>query len=350
MAAKSWIMAGIALAIAGVAGASSPEKFNWGRQQDEWSNNPQFADSKAACRRVGDPVMPVVDRPNAAETRALKGCDSEDFYYGDSVKVDDVRARHCAAIEAEHDPAAQETLGGRTILMQLYANGRGVARNLDLATGYACTIDASPAEYEQRITHLERMRDAPDAFDYCDDITSGFGLGLCTYRWSRGGAVERDRELRTLAAAFPKGSAPLYRAMKTAFDAFVTAHDGEVDQSGTNRTMMVIMEQDKVRDQFVLDLHRLKEGKWPALSGDDARAADAQLNASYRKLLAAIVTPDDYPQPHRKDVRDAQRAWLIYRDAYVRFAAIVAPAISGDAILARLTRLRLAQIEHSDAL
>lgn len=349
MATRAWIMAGIALALTGVAGASSPEKFNWGRQQDEWSTNPEFTDSKAVCRRVGDPVMPLEDRPSAAETRALKGCDSENLYYGDSVKVDYVRARHCAAIEAGHDPDAQDTLGGRTILMQLYANGRGVARNLDLATGYACTINASAAEYDQRITHLKHMREVPDEFDYCDDITSGYALGLCTYRWSRSAAVARDRELRTLAAAFPKGSAPLYLAMKTAFDAFLTAHEGEVDQSGTDRTMMVIMEKDKVSDQFLLDLRRLKAGKWPVLSGVDARAADAQLNASYRKLLAAIVTPDDYPQPHRKDVRDAQRAWLVYRDAYVRFAAMATPVMPADAIVARLTRLRLAQIEHSDA-
>jgi uncharacterized protein YecT (DUF1311 family) len=342
-------MAGIALALAGVAGASSPDKFNWGRQQDEWSKDPEFADSKAICRRVGDPVMPMADRPSAAETRALRSCDSENLYYGDNMKVDYVRARHCAAIEAEHDPDGGETLGGRTILMQLYANGRGVARNLDLATGYACTINASPAEYDQRIAHLKRMRDAPDEFDYCDDITSGFALGMCTYRGSRSMAVLREAELRTLVAGFPKTTVPLYAAMKKAFDDFLKAHDGEVDQSGTWRTMVVIMEEDRVRDQFMLDLHRLKDRKWPALSGADARAADAQLNVSYRKALAAAGAADDYSGIRREDIRGAQRAWLVYRDAYASFAAKAAPTISTDAILARLTRLRLAQLEQPNS-
>jgi uncharacterized protein YecT (DUF1311 family) len=45
----------------------------------------------------------------------------------------------------------------------------------------------------------------------------------------------------------------------------------------------------------------------------------------------------------------AQRAWLSYRDAFVRFAAAMPPNIAGNAVLARLTRLRLAQLEHSDA-
>jgi uncharacterized protein YecT (DUF1311 family) len=341
-------MAGVALALAGVAGASSPDSYNWGRQQDEWSKNPEFADSKAVCGRVGDPVMPAADRPSAAEVRALKGCASENLYYGDSVKVDDVRARHCAGIEVARDPDAEESLGGRNILMQLYANGRGVKRNLDLAIGYACTINATPAEFLGRIAHLQRMSRNPENFDYCDDITSGYAMGLCTYRGSRGSAVERDRNLRTLVAGFPQESALLYVAMKKTFDTFLTAHEGEVDQSGTDRTMMVIMERDKAADQFVLDLHRLKDGKWPALSGADARAADTQLNASYRKLLADTVTPDDYPQVRRSDIRGAQRAWLIYRDTYANFAAKAAPAIPRDAIIARLTRLRLAQLEHAN--
>jgi len=345
MVARAWIMASVSLALASIAGASSPDSFNWGRQQDEWTKDPEFADSKAACRRVGDPVMPAADRPTAAEVRSLKGCNSEDLYYGNNVKIDDVRARHCAAIEAAHDSDG-DVMGGRTILMQLYAKGRGVTRNLDLAIGYACTINSSPAEYQMRIAHLQRMKHDTAEFDYCDDVTSGFALGICTYRGSRAAAVERDRSLRTLVAAFPKTSTPLYAAMNAAFDGFLSAHKSEVDQSGTARTMYVIMETDRVRDQFVTDLQRLKAGKWPALSQADARSADTRLNARYRKVLASAGAPDDYSTVRREDIRAAQRAWLVYRDAYVRFAAGAAPTISRDAILARLTRLRLAQLEQ----
>ena len=311
---------------------------------DEFSSEPQFAKSTAICRRLGDPAPPPGDRPTAADRKALKGCDSEKLYYGEGSKPDYVKARKCAFIEAEGED--NEDFAGSTILMQVYANGLGVGRNLDLATAYACQLNAAPAEYDGRVLHLQSLKTKPGHFDYCNDITSGMAEGECESLASDQAAVGRDARLKALQDKLPPAGKLAYPAMKTAFDAFVDAHGDEVDQSGTARAAETIDEQDAVRNQFVRDLARLTSGAWPKADAADAKAADAALNASYRKALAWAAGKDNYSTIKPDDIRKTQRVWLTYRDAYVRFAAAAAPTVSAEAVAARLTRLRTAQLDQ----
>lgn len=322
--------------------ALAQDHQSWG-DADEWSKDPQFAPSKAICRRLGAPRPPARDLPTPAQARALKGCDSEKLYYGHGAKPDYVRARHCAMIEAQgSDDLA---FGGSTILMQVYANGLGVARNLDLATAYGCRVWGAPMELSGRIAHLQQLKAKPETdFDVCDDITSGMMMGQCAGRVSRGAAVERDARLKTMAARLPAAAIRLYPETRRAFDAFLEAHGmGEVDLSGTARGAFVAEEQDKVLDQFALDLSRLVDGRWPVATAAEAKTADAQLNASYRKALT-WAAGKTYTTIKAEDIRTAQRAWLAYRDAFARFAAATGKT-SADAVLARLTRLRTAQLD-----
>lgn len=330
-------------AVAGAAMAAGQDTSNWGNTKDEWASDASFAESKAACRRVGEPRIPVADRPTAAETSALKGCDSEKLYYGEGVPVDYVKARKCAIIEA--DGADDQLFAGSTILMQIYANGYGVKRNPDLATAYACGIDSAPMEYDLRVKALQALKTKPEKIDFCDSITSGLAQGYCAARDSRVSAVGRDATLNALIAGFPPAGRAAWPALKAAFDAYVDAYSsGEIDQSGTGRAAFVIEAEDQTRDQFNKDMGRLGKGQWPSATAADARDADAKLNASYRKALAATAGGDSGTVTS-DDVRKTQRAWLTYRDAYLKFAAAAAPGVSRDAVLARLTRLRLAQLD-----
>ncbi len=78
----------------------------------------------------------------------------------------------------------------------------------------------------------------------------------------------------------------------------------------------------------------------------EAKDADDKLNASYRTMLDWAGSKDNAGSTiTADDIRKTQRLWLVWRDAYVRFAAAAAPGVSRDAVLARLTRLRLAQFE-----
>jgi uncharacterized protein YecT (DUF1311 family) len=300
---------------------------------------------KAICHRIGAPKPPAADRPTPAQVAALKGCNAEKLYYGEGIKPDYAKARQCAFAQIQNGEG-DRSFSGEAMLMQLYANGFGVARNPDLATAYACCIDGAPAENDGRVQHLQALKTKPGPFDYCDDITSGLAQGECQARHSNQIAAGRDSRLAALAGGFPPAARPLYAAMRQRFDAFVEAHgDGEVDLTGTARAALVIEEQDSVRGQFLKDLDRLRAGSWPAASASDAANADAQLNASYRKALTWAAAKDNYSTVKGDDIRKAQRAWLAYRDAYLRFAALAAPGVTKEAVLARLTRLRTAQLD-----
>ena len=61
----------------------------------------------------------------------------------------------------------------------------------------------------------------------------------------------------------------------------------EVDLSGTLRSAFVIEHEQKLEDDFARLLTALEAGKTPSTSASDFRAADAELNAVYRRLMSA---------------------------------------------------------------
>lgn len=65
--------------------------------------------------------------------------------------------------------------------------------------------------------------------------------------------------------------------------------------------------------------------------------ADAELNAVYRKLMAAI------PEARRARLKEAQRAWIVFRDADGRFAASAMEGGSAYPMIYAGSRARLTQ-------
>ena len=60
--------------------------------------------------------------------------------------------------------------------------------------------------------------------------------------------------------------------------------------------------------------------------GDDLRAADAELNAVYQKALNAMPSADA-----KDKLREAQRAWVAFRDAELALNATL-PGASGNTL------------------
>ncbi len=100
-----------------------------------------------------------------------------------------------------------------------------------------------------------------------------------------------------------------------------------------------------------------------ACAGQRFSQADAELNALYRRLIASARASDRSPDNGRvpgddrpgeeATLREAQRAWVTYRDAHCRGEGYAARGGSMEPMLfqecrAQLTRARIAQLTQQD--
>src|SRR5215471_389891 len=176
------------------------------------SCQPQIFDpaSKQICASVKDIQLPAADRPTAAEIKILAKCSSVNAYYGFGQPVDVMNARKCAY--AEIDRGDKDILGGKAMLMMIYANGKGVPRNFDLALNLACTIGGEPGDAAGRIRQLDRLKKSNwtgDNFGICSHSSGHDLYAQCVILQERFDKVERDQKFNDLSA---KWSAPEQKA------------------------------------------------------------------------------------------------------------------------------------------
>ena len=341
------IVATLGLAIFGFALAAGVQTQDWGDSEESWTSSEDFERSKALCRELRDREPPEADRPTPAQARALQGCDSEALYYGIGRPADPVTARQCAFLELGGDSGS--VFSGRTMLMTIYANGVGARRDLDVAIHLACGVDGAPAESHGRVSHLAELRDGHwtgNDFGYCDDITSGLAMGYCAYHDAAIAGASRDARFATIAARWTPREHQLFALLRQGHDAYVSAHgEGEVDLTGTARGAMAIHAEEALRDEFLTMIERLDAGRAPRLSSARFPAADAALNAAYREAMRGPFY-DSPGSVTREGIRNAQRAWLRYRDAFLAFAASHYAQMPRDSLAAWLTEQRTALLRQ----
>jgi uncharacterized protein YecT (DUF1311 family) len=338
-----YLAAALLLVVGGAAAFAGGQDFDWGEDSSEFTSG--FDESKAICRSVRNREPPAADRPDARTAAALQGCDSEALYYGIGMKADPVKARQCAFLERSAQDVA--AMGGDVILMTIYANGVGAKRDLDVATRLACRIDGAPLEVDGRVRDLAALKAkgwTGTDFHFCNYATSGLVTGYCAAHQARIDGAKRAAALAALTGGWSQAERAAFAKMQQAHAAYVAAHgDGEVDLSGTARAAMQIEAEEKAEDALLDTLRRLSGGTAPRYTTAQYRAADARLNAAYRKRMAEIAARGTDYGPGavtREGVRDAQRAWLRYRDAFLAFAKIKFAAMPPDSLAAWLTDQR----------
>ncbi|RYB05919.1 lysozyme inhibitor LprI family protein [Lichenibacterium ramalinae] len=330
------------------AGAAGARETNWADVPD--ARAPAYAPSRAICRKLGAATLPAGDLPTPAEAAGLADCSSQALYYGIGRPADPKAARLCAVVENRSaDPQVTDFgFTGDRMLMTVYANGRGAARDLDLATALACRAGGAPAEIDGRVLHLAKLKAegwTGTDFSLCDDATSGLLQGVCA---DHDQLIARDGRARAFAALSVRWTAAERAAvvpLQKAAAAFVDARgQNEVDQSGTGRGAFVVAAEEKAEGAFARLLADAEAGRIAPASADDAKAADAALNAGYRALLAKAPALARDTTLTAAGLAATERAWLRYRDAWLAFARLRYPALPPDALLARLTRDRTAQL------
>ena len=294
--------------------------------------------------------MPITDQPTSADTQSLQGCDSEALYYGIGIEADPHKARLCAFYQlgAAEENTELPAFEGGGILMMIYANGKGTGRNIALAKRFACDIWSAPAELEGRLEHLsqiERAQDSHADFDLCDDVTSGFMAGECARHQERVAAARRGVALSGgVAKLNPVQRATLSEVDKS-LEVFLTARSqGEIDKGGTIAAARLTSAESVVRQQYAETLSELLSGQEESASAEKSLAADRKLNLIYKQLLAQ---KEFHAEGVSADgIKATQRAWLKYRDAWVRFGKMIDPERSTDSLITGLTLQRVAMLQE----
>jgi uncharacterized protein YecT (DUF1311 family) len=287
-------------------------------------------------------------------------CKSYKSYSGLGRRADYDAARKCAWQERLAQLAGLEprfsvasVFGGSAMLTVLYANGEGVKQNIPLAERFACEAEGAPAEISIRLEDLESRGKAGEKkskFDFCNDITSGFMEGFCAAYGSELADEKRADQIQNLPTSMNNDQRRIFNQLVKLEQAYARAHaDGEIDTSGTARAMYQVDAEDSLRDDFLAALELFEQKRsLPQASQADYRRADDQLNAVYLSTISeAEIHKKEYGAVQPEGIREAERAWLRYRDLFVAFAQSRYPQISKEGWLTLLTRDRTTVLDGS---
>ena len=293
---------------------------------------------KNICRQLDTLTVPPGDQPAPSRIKDLGKCEAANFYYGlGSVQQPDyTAARECAFATQNYN-----------VLTMIYANGEGAQKNLNLAIHYACQAGFAPDEIEGRVMHLVELRDHPETakrFDMCDDVTSGYMMGICASNQEQLAQKHRQQQITELTKNWSASDRQALQHLETAAENFIkTRAANEVDLSGTARAALELQEEGALRDDLVTALKDLDQGKFPLHTADQAAQVDHQLNQIFQQIEKdshfAMGTID------RQGIKKTQLEWLKYRDAWIAFGKTRYPQVSPDSWKAWLTQKRLEMLQ-----
>ena len=311
------------------------------------AEKPPQTDWAKICARVRDLPFPAEDRPTVKDLKDLDQCIAYNLYYGFYETADPQKARLCAYSEMDK-PGEDGPFDGQAILMTIYANGVGARRNFDLALKLACKIGGAPMEIEGRVNHLAALKAQNwqgNDFSLCDDITSGYMAGFCADHTSKFASMAREEQLDRIQSKWTSADHREYdRLRKTAVQYFDTHSEHEVEQSGTARTAMFIEDTQALEEEFKNTLDLLEKGKLPKYSSQQFKAADARLNAVYQEVQKKFDPSGGTVT--KEGIRNTQRMWLKYRDAWVTFGGKKYAHYSADSIKTYWTLKRIKELEE----
>ena len=303
----------------------------------------------AACRNALKTLPPLPDLPQPEDRARLANCDSAALYYGIGQKKNVRDARLCAFLELEEH--RDQVLGGGQVLVAIYANAEGVARNPDLARRYACTTYMAPAELEHLAKHIADLETNPAAAPlvYCDEMTSGYMAGACADLADRDSALKRTARANAALGRIKPAQRRAWQALQKAQQRFAQAHaDNEVDLSGSARGAFMVQAEAELSEEFTRLLELLAAGQKPKGFGAQPLAAsESALLAAYRAGTAVAVSDTTVTA---EGVHIVQRTWIAYRSAWLAFARVRFPGLNLDMLSAWLADRRTAQLTNLGAL
>lgn len=246
---------------------------------------------KQICKTAATISIPSQDRLDEATKASLKACSSYDS--------NSIIARQCALIKKNYDE-----------LSQIYAYGKGVKVNLDLALHYACMMELPPVLVELRVRELQQEKD----------------LNVIKSKWT-------TKELD----AFQK----LQIAADKYFDARTI---NELDYSGYNNAELSASVLMHVNQRMMRDLIQINQCKLSFYTPEQYKEADRQLNIIYQKVQKAKFTESG--SITKRGIQKTERDWIKYRDAWVDFSHVKCGNIDEISLKTIITNERIEELRE----
>ncbi|HEU4413746.1 MAG TPA: hypothetical protein VFT65_03100 [Candidatus Angelobacter sp.] len=293
--------------------------------------------AKQVCASVKDAEPPAADRPASEQEKALANCSSLDAYFGFDQPADPVKARHCAFAQVDRND--KTALGGRAILMMIYANGKGVPRNFDLALKFACTIGDAPGDAAGRVYQLDRLRKANWAgsnFSVCDHSSGREMYEQCAILEDRFDKPERERKLEALSEAWSPRQKKAFHTFLEEAERYFKVEAG----NGVNlQASFAVQEETFLRNNMIASLQQFEGGELPKSSAEDFHQAEAAENAAYHRTQTGDVAR--WGTLTRESVRRSEEEWHHYVAAWIAFGRQKYPSVTEQAWKAWLDQERL---------
>lgn len=183
------------------------------------------------------------------------------------------------------------------------------------------------------LPEIVKLNGAPPAqrpFEFCDYAATTFTMNFCGGYASEVEDDRRSRYYSSLKSSMTSEQQAAFEKLLAAQNAYVEAHDSEVDQGGTIRLIRTLGSERILKDRFHIEVVHFERKRWPAFSDNQIAGADALLHLEYDKQLQQLrtQTKDEIDQGAvtAENLASVEKAWETYRDAWVAFARLRYPA------------------------
>lgn len=285
-------------------------------QDDFWDEE----DAQKACEPFLRYLPGPAGRPTEADRKAFereKNCFGH--FYSADVKPDYDKGRRCCLVRGDCNRE----------LAMVFANGWGTPRDLGAATYFLCRAgdEMAPAEQWSMLQFVDGLRTGKEKgkLDYCEHVTSGMGSTWCAGLEQDQKKVEWDRRIAAVEKTLGADAKPAFAAVRKAAEAAIKADAEYIASSslgGTIYPSLVIGGETDRTDDFVATLERYTQKRASEASPDVWKKADDGLNSLYKSMMAEAKANDkEYEQgtAGQDALRNAQRAWIPYRDAWIAY-------------------------------
>jgi len=239
-------------------------------------------------------------------------------------------------------------------LMMLYANGFGVKRNYNLAINYACIQRYPESGFAVDVMIEELLRrnksGSEEQLDLCDFAGTTFAISYCISMKEGQKEKARIRRLGEIRISMDGRQKAFFDKLREAAQDFASSSSrNEVDQLGSGRAGFVIDAEAELKESFLDDIEKCEQGVFPEYTLVQFTAFDKQLNKTYQAIMHTQTEAGSdrlfSTDITKSGIKEAQRTWLKFRDAWVKYGEARYPNVPTHTWKAMLTERRVKKLE-----